>query len=335
MEDQQQNIEPGKIFVGGLSWDTTKESLQHYFSKYGEVSDCVVMKDGDKPRGFGFVTFAEPASVQAVLTDGPHDIDNKKVETRQATIRSKGGVPMPEPPIKKVFIGGLSFDTEESDLKMFFEKYGKVTNVDIKKERDTQKKRGFAFLDFESEDSVDAVCAKHFFTIDGKTVEVKKAEPRKAQDMTRTQPQGMYLAQNSHQSYPHQSFGFQSGLGRGGAFNNSSQYAGNYGYPYQYDYTSGYSSGTSGGYPGAYNYATYGRGYTGQQQLGQYPQDSGYGGQSRSAYAGSTDTYSTGTPTYGYEHTQTPSYNYTEQSGGGTYGRGGGQQRSGFPYQSR
>ena len=34
---------------------------------------------------------------------------------------------MPEPPIKKVFIGGLSFDTEESDLKMFFEKYGKVS----------------------------------------------------------------------------------------------------------------------------------------------------------------------------------------------------------------
>ena len=43
-----------------------------------------------------------------------------------------------------------------------------------------------------------------------------------------------------------------------------------------------------------------------------------------------------GTATYGYEHTQTPTYNYTEQSGGGgTYGRGGGQQRSGFPYQSR
>ena len=68
-----------KIFVGGLSWDTTKESLQGYFSKYGEVSDCVVMKDGDKPRGFGFVTFAEAVSVQAVLTEGPHDIDNKKV----------------------------------------------------------------------------------------------------------------------------------------------------------------------------------------------------------------------------------------------------------------
>ena len=29
-------------------------------------------------------------------------------------------------------------------------------------------------------------------------------------------------------------FGFQSGLGRGGAFSNSSQYAGNYAYPYQY-----------------------------------------------------------------------------------------------------
>jgi hypothetical protein len=46
-----------KLFVGGLSWETTQDSLQRYFSRYGEVIDCVVMKNNEtgRSRGFGFV----------------------------------------------------------------------------------------------------------------------------------------------------------------------------------------------------------------------------------------------------------------------------------------
>ena len=36
--------EQGKLFVGGLSWDTTQETLLRYFTRFGEVIDCVVMK---------------------------------------------------------------------------------------------------------------------------------------------------------------------------------------------------------------------------------------------------------------------------------------------------
>lgn len=41
----------------GLSWDTQADSLQRYFSRYGEVIDCVVMKNNEtgRSRGFGFV----------------------------------------------------------------------------------------------------------------------------------------------------------------------------------------------------------------------------------------------------------------------------------------
>jgi RNA recognition motif-containing protein len=46
-----------KLFVGGLSWETTQDSLQRYFSRYGEVIDCVVMKNNEtgRSRGFGFM----------------------------------------------------------------------------------------------------------------------------------------------------------------------------------------------------------------------------------------------------------------------------------------
>lgn len=49
------------MFVGGLSWDTTKEGLQSYFCRFGEIVDCVVMSnDQGRSRGFGFVTFKDP-----------------------------------------------------------------------------------------------------------------------------------------------------------------------------------------------------------------------------------------------------------------------------------
>ena len=69
-----------KLFVGGLSWDTTKEGLEKHFSEWGEVKDCVIMKDpGGRPRGFGFVQYVDPASVVSALAQTQHVLDNKTV----------------------------------------------------------------------------------------------------------------------------------------------------------------------------------------------------------------------------------------------------------------
>lgn len=70
-----------KLFVGGLSWETTQENLQRYFSRYGEVIDCVVMKNSEsgRSRGFGFVTFSDPSNVGVVLQNGPHQLDGRTV----------------------------------------------------------------------------------------------------------------------------------------------------------------------------------------------------------------------------------------------------------------
>jgi len=48
-----------KIFVGGVAWQSTEDSLRSHFGSYGELLDVALMRDRQTgaPRGFGFVTF--------------------------------------------------------------------------------------------------------------------------------------------------------------------------------------------------------------------------------------------------------------------------------------
>ncbi|KAJ4912156.1 RNA-binding (RRM/RBD/RNP motifs) family protein [Raphanus sativus] len=71
---------PGKLFVDGVSWETTEENFAKYFEKFGEVVDSVIMRDRmtGKPRRFGFVTYADSAVAEKVLEE-EHVIDDRKV----------------------------------------------------------------------------------------------------------------------------------------------------------------------------------------------------------------------------------------------------------------
>ncbi|KAG8451971.1 hypothetical protein GDO86_003959 [Hymenochirus boettgeri] len=65
---------------------TTLDSLRDYFNKFGEIRECMVMRDPTtkRSRGFGFVTFADPASVDKVLAQPHHELDSKTIDPKVA-----------------------------------------------------------------------------------------------------------------------------------------------------------------------------------------------------------------------------------------------------------
>lgn len=83
-----------KIFVGGIPQHCDESSVQAYFSGFGSVVHVEVKRDQEtgNSRGFGFVTFDDPASVEAALAmNGQHNLDGKNVEVKAAQQKGSGG----------------------------------------------------------------------------------------------------------------------------------------------------------------------------------------------------------------------------------------------------
>jgi len=128
-----------KLFLGGISWNTSEEALKEYFSKYGEVEDVMVMREkvSKKPRGFGFITFKTKAAADSACVYS-HNIDGRQVD-------AKPSIPRREKVqrTRRYFVGGLSPDTTEQTFYEYFERFGEVTDATIMVDHNNGRSRGF------------------------------------------------------------------------------------------------------------------------------------------------------------------------------------------------
>ncbi|XP_062247708.1 heterogeneous nuclear ribonucleoprotein A1b isoform X4 [Platichthys flesus] len=249
-----------KLFIGGLSFETTDESLRAHFEKWGSLTDCVVMRDPNtkRSRGFGFVTYSQVQEVDEAMNDRPHKVDGRVVEPKRAVSREDSNRPGAHVTVKKIFVGGIKEDTEECHLRDYFTQFGKIEVIDIMTDRATGKKRGFAFVTFDDHDSVDRIVIQKYHTVNSHNCEVRKA-------LTKQEMQTAGRSSGGGRPYEYDRGFNQGGRGGGGG--------GRYGdAPYNCNGgDGGYGGGPSG--PGGYNNGG-NRGYN----QGGYNQGGGGGG---------------------------------------------------------
>lgn len=78
-----------------------------------------------------------------------------------------------------IYVGNLSYDATEDDLRSAFEAYGKVDTVNIIKDRDSGRPKGFAFVEMASADEAQqAIAALNGKEFKGRAMNVNEARPK-------------------------------------------------------------------------------------------------------------------------------------------------------------
>ncbi|XP_061549823.1 cold inducible RNA binding protein a [Phycodurus eques] len=173
----------------------------------------------------------------------------------------------------KLFVGGLNFTTTEDSLASAFGKYGTIEKVDVIREKESGRSRGFGFVKYENvEDAKDALEAMNGKTLDGRSIRVDEAGKggRSRGGFCSTGQRGGGGGR----------FGTSRGRG-GGGYNGDRSYGSDRGYSDR-SFSGGDRSFSSGG---SYRTGSYSGGY--RDNRGQ----SGYGGDRSTSYRDGYDNY--------------------------------------------
>lgn len=159
--------------------------------------------------------------------------DVQQIEGFSSNSRNNDGRSDEQPRTKKIFVGGLSADMTEKEFKRYFEQFGRITDVVVMHDNVTHRPRGFGFITFDSEDSVEDVMLKSFHEVAGKKVEVKRAIPRGVSNSGNNTrgSNGRVSNSNSYQNGGLQPYSPQPFPGYG-PYGPLSGYGGVAGYPY-------------------------------------------------------------------------------------------------------
>jgi squid-like protein len=237
---RQHSDEDRKLFLGGLSWDTEEQDILNYFSKFGQIANVNIKYDSvtGKPRGFGFITFGNAASIDQVLAGGPHMIKNRAVDPKR---------PRTKPAFKKIFVGGVDADMSKDEIKSYFERFGAVEGIECPFDKQRGRRREFCFIIFDTEEAAEAAIAEPKQVVGNKECDIKKAQPPRFGGV---QGAGASTGQRNggQQSYGGGAGGFRNGWSGGGG-------GGGYSDRSNGSWTKS-SFGNEGSY-GAYPYKTY------------------------------------------------------------------------------
>lgn len=181
-----------QIFVGQLSWNIDDDWLKSEFEQLGPVKTARVQLDrqSGRSRGFGYVEFeSHELAVKAMDQFAGKEIDGRPVRVDLSVPRA----PNPEKraksfgdqrsdPSNTLFIGNLSFNTNEDRVWEFFGEFGSVESVRVPTDRETGAPKGFGYVSFADVDTAKAaIDGAAGSELDGRVIRLDFSTPKDRQ----------------------------------------------------------------------------------------------------------------------------------------------------------
>lgn len=157
-----------KLFVGGLGGRTTDRELRHYFSKFGEIESVTVKTDPltGRSRGFAFIVFTNPNTIEKLLYCD-HYIDRRRVDPKPVSTRYRSA---------KIFVGGLTPEISNGDIRKYFSQYGTVLQIQAPINRKNNERKPFCFITFSSRAVAHELLKVPRQYINGRAVNIRKVK---------------------------------------------------------------------------------------------------------------------------------------------------------------
>lgn len=181
-----------KMYVGALHMHTTEKSLTDYFSRWGEVSHCQVLRDKETgmTKGYGFVTMSDAKTCAKILSQSVHIVDNRTIrvslthstknldfkpknprnyEEKIELIHEVGKVDVRE---GRIYVGVLPENVSPNILASHFSQYGIVATSNVSRAVHNTMKKSFGFVNFKETMAVKRVLQNPRHFINEKYVDI-------------------------------------------------------------------------------------------------------------------------------------------------------------------
>ncbi|KAK2959366.1 putative Nuclear localization sequence-binding protein [Blattamonas nauphoetae] len=197
-----QSDEPPTVFIGNLSYSSTVESLVQAFSSYGCTTARIITdRQTGRSKGFGYLEF----ETQDGANKAVEEMNNASVDGRNVRLDVSNGRPARSPGFdtprertpyqnrnaqsqqdsgeaKTLFIGNLSFQTNEDSIYGAFQSYN-PTSCRVAMDRESGRSKGFGYVDFESHEQAEkAKNEMTDFELDGRNIRIDYSLPRQPRE---------------------------------------------------------------------------------------------------------------------------------------------------------
>ena len=206
-----------KIFVHGLGWDATNETLTSAFKQYGQIEVCNVVTDKitGRSKGYGFILFKTLSGARKALKQPQKMIGNRMAACNLAATGPSGSNPAPVADVneRKLYVANVGPQLNAEKLRALFAKFGEIEDGPLGIDKATGKFRGFAIIVYKTVEGMKKALEEPVKTFEGCNLQCSKkvAKTTPVQQPAVTNSSGAALPPTSYQLQAYQ-LGLNQGL---------------------------------------------------------------------------------------------------------------------------